>query len=326
MNDLKFSTNTIPIINDSGRIIDKVVLPEMIWPVPRRRCGYSESGIYYKGAGIIYTGHYVNELDEHVKLVLETGSAYEKYNVIYPNLFRRFGIFTFRHQPCFSDYEGGCGKKEKNLINMVKSFELSAIEEIIDVIDLPIDNHNIYSYRMKKLKGDYHDTLRLIEYLITENYNTGWDKNIWDDIYCFGYVRDLADWFISDKFCHKLGTVYALLKDLIKKDKYLYEAIVRTLTGLEQLGDYHIVYIAAIIVKEFMPSCIPEILDLNYPTEELYRYLYDELYSGKACCHLENDSEWDEIRTVYKDKTTSNSSLAMQDLNYYRYSILKRNI
>lgn len=321
--DLTIYTDKVPIIDEKGKQFDEIKLPEKIRPMQRRRCGISDNEVYYKGAGIIYTGHYANDYDEHLKLVEETGALYEKYNVIYPALFRRYGIFSFRHQPCFSDYEGACGCKEKNLIRMHQRFELSAIEEILDVIETPIDQHCVYAYRLKKLSGNYHNTLELVEYLLSNDFNTGWDKNLWDDIECYGYVRDLADWFVSSAFCHKLGTMYALLSDLYKKDKYLYEVIVRTLTNLEQLGDYHIIYIAALIVKKYSPNCIPNNIDLKEPCEKLYTDLWKELYSGKACCHLENEEEWGYIRHKLFAGIPEKVSLASQDLFYYNITRMR---
>lgn len=319
---LEAYTDVIPIYNSKGVKIDQIVLKEKIKPVPRRRCGFSERDVYYKGAGIVYTGHFVNKYEEPLKLTASTDTVYEKYNVINPVLFRKFGIFTFKHQPCFSDYEGGCGIKEKNLLVMQEKFAYSAIDEILSVIDTPLKGHCIYEYRLKKLKGNYKDTLKLIEYILCENFNTAWDKNLWDDIECFGYVRDLADWFISDTFCHKLGTIYALLSNIIKKDKYLYETIVRALTGLEQLGDHHIIFIAALIVKKYSPACLDDI-DMDKPCESLYTYLWTQLYAGKACCHLENEEHWRGVRDILNTKIQGNVSMAMNDLLYWRIAVNK---
>ena len=286
---MMFTTDTIPIIDSCGNQISEIRLKEKIHPAPRRRCGISASGLWYKGAGIIYTGHYANDLKQGMKLVNETGVIYEKYNVVYPSLYRRFGIFTFPHQPVFSDCEGGCGKKESTLPEMQKHFRYSAIEEIVDVVETPLENHAIYVYRLKNLKGSLQDCLNLIEYILCEDFNTAWDKNILDDIVCFGFVRDLADWFVSRDFSHKLGTIYGLLCALIKKDKYLYEAVVRELTNLEQLGDHHIIYIAALIIRRFVPDCVLPI-DLDDINRDNYTFLWEALYSGRACSHLENEA------------------------------------
>ncbi|MFQ7393852.1 MAG: hypothetical protein ACLRMX_00925 [Lachnospira eligens] len=32
------------------------------------------------------------------------------------------------------------------------------------------------------------------------DWNTAWDKNLWEDIESYGYVRDIADWFKSGEF------------------------------------------------------------------------------------------------------------------------------
>jgi len=316
-NNLIYFTKRVPIINEKCEKIEEIVLKEQVYPIPRRRCAISNTGIYYKGAGIIYTSHFVNEYSDNLRLVSETGIVYEKYNVVYPSLFRKYGIFTFKHQPCFSDFEGGCGEKEKNIIRMQEAFDLSAIKEIVNVIDTPLKDHCIYSYRIKELKGNYHNTLTLMEYILKENFNTGWDKNLWEDIESFGYVRDLADWFISEAFCHKLGTIYALLNSLFKKDRYVYEVVVRTLTNLEQLDKLHIIYISALIVRKFSPKCVPAI-DLDNPNAALYEFLWNELFSGKACCHLENENEWNFVKSFYQKSVSRNVSLAMKDLAYHR--------
>lgn len=107
--DFILHTDRVPILDNRGVQIDEVVLPEKITPVPRRRCGVSEGHTYYKGAGIIYQGHYANECDGRMIRLSENSVAYQRYTVVYPELYQKFGIFSFPHQPVFSDCEGGCG-------------------------------------------------------------------------------------------------------------------------------------------------------------------------------------------------------------------------
>ena len=249
--DFILHTDRVPILDDRGVQIDEVALPEKITPVPRRRCGVSEAHTYYKGAGIIYQGHYANEPDVHTLRLSENPIAYQRYTVVYPELYQKYGIFTFRHQPIFSDYEGGCGPKEENLPVMQESFAMSAIREIVDVLETPLPHHRIYAYQLKELQGSYKDTVNLIEYILSENFNSAWDKNLWADIMCYGYVRDLADWFVSDESAHKLGTIYALLHSIMKADKCLYEEIVHNTVGLEQMGDIYMPYVTASIVERY---------------------------------------------------------------------------
>lgn len=306
-------TDTIPIYNINGILIDEIKLPEKITPTPRRRCGCSKNHIFFKGAGIIYRGNYTNSINDKMIIVSQNASEYQKYYVVHPKVFHKFGIFTFPHQPIFSDCEGGCGKKEKNILKMQEKFELSAIEEILNVIDVPIHEHNIYCYRLKEVQGSYKNTLQLIEYILSENFNSAWDKNLWDDIMGYGYLRDLADWFESKELKHKLGTIYALLKSLLKADKYTYEDVVKETIGLEQLGEVYLPYIAAKIVEKYCPDCITQ-LDLDDFSIELYAKLWEIICMGKSCCHLEHDTEWNHIRKVYLSQIPNQLELLKQDL------------
>ena len=47
------STDIIPIYNKLGEKLDEFKLPEKIMPIPSKRGGFSEKGIYYKGSGIV---------------------------------------------------------------------------------------------------------------------------------------------------------------------------------------------------------------------------------------------------------------------------------
>ncbi len=105
-------TDTIPFIDINGSVLSEIKLPEMIMPIISKRTGLSDSGSYYKGAGTIYICHFTNERNEREKLLAKTGIIYEENKVCYLNLVGKYGIFNFRHQPVFSDLEGGYGKKE----------------------------------------------------------------------------------------------------------------------------------------------------------------------------------------------------------------------
>lgn len=85
----------------------------------------------------------------------------------------------------------------------------------------------------------------------------------------------------------------------MQTDKYTYEDVVKETTGLEQLGEVYLPYVAAKIVYKYCPKCI-SYLDLDNFTPKLYGTLWKIIYSGKSCCHLENDAKWDFV-------TSSNS-------------------
>ena len=44
---------------------------------------------------------------------------------------------------------------EKNLTAMQERFGLSVIQEIVDVLETPLENHKIYAFRLKELQGSY---------------------------------------------------------------------------------------------------------------------------------------------------------------------------
>ena len=288
------NTDIVPIYNHDGKRLDEIKLPEKIIPAISRRGGYGKSGLYYKGCGTLYYGHLVNNPSSKYTIIKKNNSVYQKFTVIYPDLAGMFGIFTFKHQPVFSDMEGACGPKEEKLLVNQHVFEYSAIKEIVDVIDVPIAGHKIYAYRLKDLASKNTDAVNLIEYVLKNDFNTAWDKDMWSDIIGYCYVRDLADWFVSDKFCHKIGTVYSMLNALFYSDKYLYSTIVNNLIGYQHVDHAYLPIICALVVEKYCPGITDkEGIHLEAPTAEVLEKLLVQLYSGKACCHLENESKWE---------------------------------
>ena len=134
---------------------------------------------------------------------------------------------------------------------------------------------------------------------------------------CYGYVRDLADWFVSDRPAHKLGTIYGLLHSVMEADKYLYEDIVRETVGLEQLGDIYMPYIAARIVERYVPGSLGGI-SLEHITPELLGELWEMIYQGKACCHLEKEDDWAYIREGYLQEIPRQTAMVRQEMKLHK--------
>lgn len=302
----KRMTDMVPVYDVRGELLNVIRLPEKIMPIPAKRGGFGTSGIYYKGCGVVYRNHLGNEISQKekdgLKIIGNTGIVYEKYLHCYQRLVGKFGIFMFRHQPVFSDYEGGCGKKEQRLIENQDLFRRSAIEEIVDVIPTGIPQHNIYGYRLKNVKGGIEDTVALIQYVLENNWNTAWDKNLWGDIMAYGYIRDVADWFISEKINHKLGTVYALLNSLYRADLLLYSQVLLKSFGVYSFEKNKILYYSALMVRKYCREQMEkEGLEIEEWNEKLYKVLFMLLISGKACCHLEEDEKWSWVREYYAE-------------------------
>lgn len=51
------ATDTVPIIDADGHVIEEIKLKEKIMPIPNKRGSFFETGYYYKGSGIVYTNH-----------------------------------------------------------------------------------------------------------------------------------------------------------------------------------------------------------------------------------------------------------------------------
>lgn len=297
MNFDNAASKIVTIYDKTGNKVDEVILPEKIVTLPNKRGGFSESGFYYKGSGCIYRGHMINEPDMECKLISRTGLSYERFQVIYPNLVGMKGIFTFPHQPIFNDLEGGCGPKENQILKNIKCFELTSIEEIIDVIPAGIANHNIFVYKYKNVSGNVLCLGDLIEYVLTNDFNTAWDKNLISDIDCYKYVRDLADWFVSPLLKHKFGTTFAFLYSLYNSDITGYVLLVKKLVGYNNADRQFIVYFAALITEKFCPGIFRNAgIDIYLLTKEVFRKLICLLFEGKACCHLENEEKWAYVR------------------------------
>lgn len=303
---MEYTTDKVLIYDIDGSVSGEVKLPERIMAIPAKRTGISETGLYYKGSGIVYQKHLVNEISPDVKLIGKSGIVYEKYVVTYPNLIGKYGIFKFPHQPVFYDLEGACGTKEKRILKNINNFELSAIDEIINVINIEDIDSCVYVYRMKKVNASPDDITELIEYVLTSDYNTAWDKNLWSDVYCYKYIRDVADWFVSKQANHKLGTIYALLNSLYSSDIYLYLQLIYRIFGKCNSNKQYVIYYSGLIVNKFCNGILN--IDLCSFNQEVREALMKQLFSGKACCHLEADNSWDWVRRYYLDSIRKRNS------------------
>lgn len=307
-----------------GQIIGNVSLPERIFQIPGRRNGFGESGLYYKGIGTVYRNHYIyrseprknpayitislqENMDPELTVVGHTKIVYENTVVTYPKCIGKRGIFTFQHQPCFSDYEGACGPKEAKLIENQKIFERSAIDSIESIISIPeISDHKIYALRMKDVKGNLKDTVSLMEYLLGNDWNTAWDKNVWDDIFCYGYIRDVADWFQSKEYVHKLGTIFSILHSMYQKDIRQYAELLLLLFGECDFEKRKIVYYSARVVQKYCKCEIP--VDIGEWNDATFLNLFHTLSQGMACCHLENDAAWNWVRKYFGSMQLANEN------------------
>lgn len=113
------------------------------------------------------------------------------------------------------------------------------------------------------------------------DFNTAWDKNLWDDIYAYGYVKDVADWFSSDDLNHKIGTIYALLNSLYRAAPSLYAQLLLNFFGEYSFEKYLILYYSALIVNKYCHELFEkENIDIRILNAEIYEQLLSVLFSG----------------------------------------------
>lgn len=165
-----------------------------------------------------------------------------------------------------------------------------SVKRIGDIFNSPIERKSDNSMQ----------TIALMEYVLTSDFNTAWDKNLWEDIYAYGYVRDVADWFVSDRPEHKLGTVYALLDSLYLTDISLYARLLLQCFGEYRFDRYMILYYSAALVRRYCPALFAEENpDIAHFDIEIYERLLTCLFSGRACCHLEKEEQYAWVRGYF---------------------------
>ena len=112
-------------------------------------------------------------------------------------------------------------------------------------------------------------------------------------------VADVAYWFKADRFNHKLGTVFALLNSLYRRDRTLYARLLLEISGTYSFDKKSILLMSAAIVNKYCRQFSGTEYDCIKDNEECFEMLYKQLVTGKACCHLEKDSEWEWVRNYY---------------------------
>lgn len=221
---------TIKIYNHLGQVIDSVYISSSITWVGGR-ISVSSSGNYLKGAGCPYMGHndvaFFNSADFY-------GQVFRPYGVrlINPYLSGKSGIFLVRFVPVLDEYVGGCGPRERNILDNSVDFELSDVE-VLSKIDITGIDHSIYeiNYKNKRVKfteaPNVGKLLDLIYFMLDNDWNQSWDKDSISDVSKAGTITDVADLFKSSDLIHKVGTVISLVTSLFRCNQQAYQQLRR---------------------------------------------------------------------------------------------------
>ncbi len=302
----------VNVYNKKGEIEEVYNLPEevMLFSTGYRgsRLGVSERGLFYKGVGTVYQGHNIyteneDELLEDKELKvdeIQCPCSYIGYKVLRKVWGDKVGIFKEPYQPQFTDYIGGCGKKEIKIIQNSKDFSLSS-PEIIGLIEL-MDDHKIYliNYKGGKVNNlDPHHLFKLIEVMLAENWNFPWDKNSCADINSAGLVTDTADIFKSDSLIHRFGSIYSILYSM----KMNYPEIVNTFEkGTSCSLELSRIPFSVIKLLERFNQDVSAIDLYDEGSVYGYKFLMEEiLTNGITCAHLEIPEFGEMAKQMYKD-------------------------
>tara|TARA_Y100000310_G_scaffold29772_1_gene28293 strand:+ start:541 stop:1476 length:936 start_codon:yes stop_codon:yes gene_type:complete len=206
--------------------------------------------VYYKGIGVPYLYHYIDELTDEYEYIRESNIFYVGKCISKKCFQGKHGVFEELYQPYFPDYIGSCSGKEGPIVLNSMKFELSSIE-IFDCISIDEKNEQYYyivDYKCKRKRylndGDPHKLRVLIDYMLANDWNSMWDKNAINDVTADGRISDVADLFESSELKHKLGTVYSHLYSLNKANPIKYKDFL-DINGLQHpdhLGDFWYIY------------------------------------------------------------------------------------
>lgn len=295
----------VKIYSDKGILIESIPLSINIAPADvYRRVWIGDNGLEYKGAGITYTHHNVRKVSDSQILLSKNDVVYGGYAVKDTRYEGLVGIICTKFQPYFRDYIGGCGPKEYKILKNSVEFKYSGVK-VVDYISL-LDDHNIYvcDYKAKGSLASStpspKDILNILEYIISTDWCCPWDKNTYRDLDGLGYLRDPADWFLSNSFNDKLGTVYSILYNMFLKDSRNYEELVR-LSGLINipLTLFTLPYICLLLMHKFGYN-IPHHLRDRYDQKLYQRIIADHLFLATYCCQLDSSDEYYSRENVRK--------------------------
>ena len=277
------------------------------------------TGLIYKGAGTIYDSHLVMKPGPNDIVIMKSPVPYYGYRVRGPFGNNKVAIYTVPYQPVFSDFIGGCGKKEEKIVPHSKEFERSAIE-VVEIIDLPYD-HKVYitRYKATKKESSVSDVISLLEYMIGENWNFPWDKGSITDI-SNGYVSDVADLYRSEEFCDQFGTIYSVLYS-----SYVYDRILFMLL-MDEVGlGYDKRDIPFAVLRYLKKVGVDPVKDWrsSYNWLDYRDLIFHVLMEAKNCAHLEDPKKGNRAKQLYKKEYSKQITKYYKGMYVMRWSRLE---
>jgi hypothetical protein len=294
----------IPIYDVFGNTERHVQLPEEVTFVNGRVS--KGKAVWYKGVGVPYKGHHMNPpppKDGPYTFKASSGVFYLGDMFSYKPWEGKFGIFEAAYQPMYTDWIGACGVKEGISVLNSSGFELCSAD-IKDFVLFDEENYQGYyiiDYLCGRVKfpqnPDHVALMKLLEYMMSNDWNFLWDKNSIEDISANGLITDPADVFKSNDLVHKFGTVYSVLYSLYAKYPTLfYDFLNINGVGVHQ-GLKGVVWSTIDVLEKLGVSTPLEKSGTGY-----LRAVTEYILPGRNCAHCACDmyrKEGDEVMAQY---------------------------
>lgn len=298
--------DAISIYNADGAVVDSIQLQESVKHVSGRT-SIGKSGVYYKGVGATYHAHCV--LDPEGYPDARPADVFYYGHVVSNKAWAgRFGIFSERLQPYFSDMIGSCGPKELSIVEKSKAVPVSCVEVLgVHAIEsLPDQYYIALRYGSKRepwtatgITRKLHDTLLS---LATSGWSFPWDKAAIRDINADGTVTDVADMFHSSDPVHVFGSIYAVIYSLLKVAPARFRTFINHL-GFQYVDDRSVPTMAMALMEEAgMDTSFAFPARARDEWDIYYHLAANCLMTGRNCAGVENIHAGETVADQYRKR------------------------
>jgi len=297
---------TIMIYDDNGLVVNTIDINDVLSYVDGRVSKGNK--YYYKGAGVPYTSHWIDNIEDDslYSKVTKSDIFYMGHEVVKKAYVNKFGIFQEAYQPFFTDHIGACGVKEFSIIENSMFFERSSVRVDSSVNFDTINNQYYFKvvYKCGRKKYIEHGgspmrLLSLIYYMLHTNWNFNWDKDTITDISYDGLVSDVGDMYASKELKAKVGTVYSILHSLSKRIKPYYEFLVF------MKSDTVDCLVNTIKILKACNIDITELQPFHDHEKDMKHLVYNYLINGRNCGDCCAIDVGDNVRKGYVEQTIS---------------------
>lgn len=297
----------IPVYDNKGELANQIEIDDDLNFVNDRVSKGKQ--YYYKGVGVRYDHQFIEGLSEEYNLIAQSDVFYLGNKVSKKCFAGKTGIFKEPYLFIYDDWVGTCGPKE-GLIVLNSSFKYSSVD-VIDYVQFDEEHRQAYyilDYKCGRKKygrdgGDPKKLTELLEYMLANDWNFLWDKNVIQDITPDGLVSDVGDLFMGDTLTYKLGTVYSVLYSMGKNDYSQYIEFTKY-NNIKQSRNENMSYMtSALIILKQNNIDISPLIPYNDIMKN-YHLAVLTMMEGKNCAHCACDmftEQGERVKKKYKE-------------------------